>query len=50
MGLEKKGKFVRISPDVEVLIKHLKVKKNISEGSVIDEAIRLLAKKEKVTS
>lgn len=49
MAINKKGKFIRMAPDVEDLVMILAERKNKSQTEVIEIAIRNEAKKEKIT-
>lgn len=49
MAINKKGKYIRMAPDVEELVMILAEKKNKSQTEVIEIAIRNEAKKDKIT-
>lgn len=49
MAINKKGKFIRMAPDVEDLVMILAEKKNKSQTEVIEIAIRNEAKREKIS-
>ena len=48
MAINKKGKYIRMSPDTDKVLKVLCEKLNDSESNVITKAIEDLAKKLKV--
>ena len=48
--MSKKTKTLRISDDAESLLKQMAKKRTATESAILDEAIRLLAKKEKITT
>lgn len=48
MAINKKGKYIRMSPDTDDLLKELCKKINDSESNVIKKALDDLAKKLKV--
>ena len=48
MTINKKGKYIRMAPDTDVLLKKLCGKLNDSESNVIKKAIEDLARKLKV--
>jgi len=48
MAINKKGKYIRMSPDTDTLLKKLCEKLNDSESNVIRKSLEDLAKKLKV--
>ena len=48
MGIEKKGKYIRMSDDVANLLTAIAKVKNQTQTQVIETAIRELAKKSKI--
>lgn len=50
MAINKKGKYIRMSPDTDKILKELCEKLNDSESNVIRRAIEELAKKKSLSS
>lgn len=47
--MAKKNISIRVSEPADLLLKALAKKRDVTQAQIIDEAIRLLAKKEKLT-
>ena len=47
--MSKKTKTLRISEEAELLLKQMAKKRSATESAILDEAIRLMAKKEKIS-
>ena len=47
--MAKKTKTLRISEEAEELLKKMAKKRDATESAILDEAIRLMAKKEKIS-